>query len=256
MSATAVHVSHFQQAQPAGIPTGKLPFDAGAWRQEWQRAQTRAWFYGPLSSGGAEIHKEASDDARPEPAVAPSMSPAAPAQFAWSLPVSSSEPAAAMAMPKEPEDQPLRPASAWGAAAQPRLSSAFAFASLPPALLTPALPGESSATHPAPRESREVPQTRCAAFRADSAPVARREPATRPAQAMASGVRLHIEQGPDGAVVWLGIDGDAAAIALRAAAICADLRRNLSGTQQGLALVVCNGRAIYSLNAPLRKETS
>jgi hypothetical protein len=79
-------------------------------------------------------------------------------------------------------------------------------------------------------------------------------PAPAP-ESTSSAPRLHIEQGTDGAIVWLGLDGDAAAIAARAAALCAELRRSFPGTQQRLALVVCNGHAIYSSNTTPRKET-
>jgi hypothetical protein len=68
------------------------------------------------------------------------------------------------------------------------------------------------------------------------------EPAREPST---GAMRVHVENGPDGVSVWLGLDGDAAVVAARAAAILVELRR-LSGPAPRLANVVCNGATIYS----------
>jgi hypothetical protein len=67
----------------------------------------------------------------------------------------------------------------------------------------------------------------------------------------AAAMRVHVENGPEGVTVWLGLDGDAAVVAARAAAILLELRR-LSGPAQRLVNVVCNGTTIYTDAAHLR----
>jgi hypothetical protein len=64
---------------------------------------------------------------------------------------------------------------------------------------------------------------------------------------------VHVEQHADGLSVWIGMAGDQQAIAVRAAALLDELRRNLRGPDR-LVQVVCNGTAIYT--APrVHKET-
>lgn len=58
------------------------------------------------------------------------------------------------------------------------------------------------------------------------------------------GPRVHVEDRPEGLAVWVGMDGDAAAVAVRAAAILSELRRGVPGGGP-LALLVCNGRTLY-----------
>lgn len=59
-----------------------------------------------------------------------------------------------------------------------------------------------------------------------------------------SGPRVHLEHRPEGMAVWIGVDGDAAAVAVRAAAILSELRRSVPGGGP-LALLVCNGSTVY-----------
>lgn len=68
--------------------------------------------------------------------------------------------------------------------------------------------------------------------------------------------RIHVEQHEDaGMTVWLGADGDATTVALKAAALLAELQRALPLAGHRLARLVCNGVSVYV--APhLEKETS
>ncbi|MEJ5989607.1 hypothetical protein WG902_06380 [Ramlibacter sp. PS3R-8] len=59
-------------------------------------------------------------------------------------------------------------------------------------------------------------------------------------------LRLHVECADDGLHVWIGADGDAAAVSARAAAILAELRRSEHANLAPLAVVVCNGRTLYA----------
>lgn len=54
-------------------------------------------------------------------------------------------------------------------------------------------------------------------------------------------IRVHVEETPQGLVVWLGVDAEAAAQGTRAAALAGELRRLLANSGQRLAAVICNG---------------
>lgn len=59
------------------------------------------------------------------------------------------------------------------------------------------------------------------------------------------GLRVHVENTSENALrVWLGIDGDATTVAVRAATVLAELRRQLATAGQRLESVVCNGAVI------------
>lgn len=69
-------------------------------------------------------------------------------------------------------------------------------------------------------------------------------------------MRIHAEQhGPAGITVWLGADGDATAVALKAAAVLAELHRELPLAGHRLARLVCNGVPVY-IAPDFVKETS
>jgi hypothetical protein len=59
-------------------------------------------------------------------------------------------------------------------------------------------------------------------------------------------VRLHLEKTAAGEVsVWLGVDGDPATAAARAASVLLELRRQLAPGGQRIQQVVCNGSVIH-----------
>jgi hypothetical protein len=60
-------------------------------------------------------------------------------------------------------------------------------------------------------------------------------------------VRVHVEHGASGLLVWIGVDGDAASAAARSAAILAQLR---GAAALPLAALVCNGTLVYAAAAP------
>lgn len=68
--------------------------------------------------------------------------------------------------------------------------------------------------------------------------------------------RIHVEQNEhEGMTVWLGADGDAAAVALKAVAVLAELQRALPLAGHRLARLVCNGIPVY-IAPDFEKETS
>ena len=62
-------------------------------------------------------------------------------------------------------------------------------------------------------------------------------------------LRIHVESGPQGLCVWLGMTGDAASIARRSGAVLAQLRSDVHAAPLRLARVVCNGRTLYAAGA-------
>jgi hypothetical protein len=75
-------------------------------------------------------------------------------------------------------------------------------------------------------------------------------PELQPTQSLAaakgasSPIRVHIEEGPLGVQLWLGLDGTPAEAAGRASAIAAELRRQCERAGIRLAGVTCNGLAV------------
>lgn len=68
--------------------------------------------------------------------------------------------------------------------------------------------------------------------------------------------RIHVEQHEHaGMTVWLGAEGDATAVALKAAALLAELQRALPLAGHRLARLVCNGVPVY-IAPHFEKETS
>lgn len=125
-----------------------------------------------------------------------------------------------------------------------------------PALLPP--PASGVGTSPA----DPAPPVRWSAAPLATVEAPEAEAPTRPRQ-QGSGAsdphlttRVHVEQHERaGMTVWIGADGDATAVALKAAALLAELQRALPLAGHRLARLVCNGVAVYV--APhLEKETS
>jgi hypothetical protein len=83
---------------------------------------------------------------------------------------------------------------------------------------------------------------RAASITASPAPAASQRPTES-----APPVRVHVEQGASGLLVWIGVDGDAASAAARSAAILAQLR---GAASLPLAALVCNGTLVYAAAAP------
>lgn len=70
-------------------------------------------------------------------------------------------------------------------------------------------------------------------------------PAREPGPPPDPGVRLHVELGPDGTHVWLGVDAHDAQVAVQAAALAAGLIATSATGPHRLAALVCNGTALY-----------
>lgn len=62
-------------------------------------------------------------------------------------------------------------------------------------------------------------------------------------QGESAAIRVHVEQGPAGWQVWIGLDGRAPTT--RTAAVACELRRLLHGSPQRVASIVCNGSTVY-----------
>jgi hypothetical protein len=62
-------------------------------------------------------------------------------------------------------------------------------------------------------------------------------------------LRLHVQQGPVGVQVWLGIPGPAAQAAAATAALVAAVRRHFDGAGVAVDSIVCNGVTVYAAAA-------
>lgn len=182
-----------------------------AWQLEMEKAQTQQWFHGAVPPGAATALQ------------ARFRSGATPQGGTHGAP----QGGAAASVPHAAGGVPM-PALAASAPSHHRF----------PAVLQ-ALQGQGSAavacTAPAWQPGAPV-------VRNEAAPPLRAaplQPQAQPVAGEAPAVRVHVEESAQGLRVWLGIPGEAAAVAARAQAVLAELRRELPG--QRLALVVCNG---------------
>lgn len=202
----------------ADAPPAATGGDRG-WQLAMERAQTRQWFHGALGQG-------------PGPAF---DAPAA-GQPASKVAGTSPERLAPEASPRHARDAATREGGRGSAPA----AAAHNFAATGTPAAT-ALALRSLATTAA------VPAAAMSSDAVDAAPSPRYEPASARIPALQSpGVRVHVEAGPQGLHVWLGVDGDAAAVAARAQAVLAELRRGLGASAPRLALVVCNGETLFA----------
>lgn len=125
-----------------------------------------------------------------------------------------------------------------------------------PQLPVPGLGASPADTVPTLRGSPELHAELEALEAPDAAAPPRPNPKGSLALAPHLTTRIHVEQHEHaGMTVWLGAEGDAAAVALKAAALLAELQRALPLAGHRLARLVCNGVPVYV--APhFEKETS
>lgn len=242
--------------------TQMAPTRAGAgraWQREMERAQAATWFHAglpaaqavPLAQPGAAspLPLEAGE---PRPDRQASQTPPQDSSSWRERPVRDSEaPQAGSA---------IHPPSATRVDADigagPAVATVRGAVTHSPLLGRPFLSFVAGAPVP-PASQCATPicifQPALATVRAPVAAAAARAIAPEPAAPPPSappGPRIHVEEGPAGLQVWLGIDGDEAQVAARAASILAELRRAPAFAGQRLASVVCNGATVYALAAP------
>jgi hypothetical protein len=90
---------------------------------------------------------------------------------------------------------------------------------------------------------------------ASELPEASRPPDHAQAPRPQPAVRVHMQETAQGLSLWLGVDGDAATVAARAAALLPELRRHLETATQRITQVVCNGRPIYRSPGSIEEKT-
>lgn len=236
------------QAGPAGRHAG----DSQGWRREMEKAQSTAWFRGPLQQGEGEPLSGMpwrAPAGRPEAEVGP---------------LAGADPRARerITAPEARDQSCPRPAGESPPLA-PKLHSPFSVAgkdvrSAVPHLVVAGGPQSDGSPEPFADLAPRDPSTWETAFPRDQLlRVAKGEaqaessgPAPAPVRIPdAPGPRVHVEIGPEGLCVWLGLDGDEAAVAARSAALLAELRRAQAPGHR-LASVVCNGRTVYASTIP------
>jgi hypothetical protein len=206
----------------AGVPGAAAGLDRG-WQLEMEKAQTRQWFHGAIGQGA-----DVKGDARPRPPAG--------GELAGNGGGCGAQPPSTQAGSPDGSTLPGGDARAAAQALAP----------------VQALPGSASASSRAAATTsdamawRAALQVRPAAATALQRPVAAAPAeAATPAETKPVDVRLHVEEGPDGLRVWFGLAGDGPAVAARAEALLAQLRRECSAGGQRLALVVCNGETLF-----------
>ena len=201
-----------------------LASHAQEWNREWQRAQARAWLHATPAPHGA-VHGVLAWSGMQQAAaarLAPAFCPCGPTyveQGTWR----SAGTATAATVSNALRSMTPNPASTGAAVdAPPEASDVFA---------PPRIAGSAAGAKPVAPEH---------ALR--NAPLA--AAATRPGEP--APLRLHVEQGADGLHVWIGADGDEAAVCAQAAAVLAELRRAEHLPALRLASLVCNGQTFYT----------
>lgn len=211
---------------PVPVPATSASAAADGWLQELEtQAHALSWFQGALGcrscvAGATPPPAPGQDPIRFEAAIA-------------ALP--SRAPATALALDLLPAVQSVAPASRGPGLPPARTGAA------------PIAPGSLASEPASSWLAPSADATRGAARRAASiagppAPAASQRPTE-----CAPPVRVHVEQGASGLLVWIGVDGDAASAAARSAAILAQLR---GAAAPPLAALVCNGTLVYAAAAP------
>jgi len=196
-----------------------------AWQREMEKAQTQRWFHGasPARSAPADTQRVA-NDLTDTSASTDALRTAAGAQ--------SGTGSAAAAIP-----------SAL-LASLPNANAVRSAAALFPATAPQRAPMPTTA----PNTVRPVARVAASelAERVDAA----QAPANEATDASTPDVRVHVEETPLGLRVWFGIAGEGPAVAARAQALLAELRRDCGAAGQRLALVVCNGETLFDAASP------
>ena len=232
-----LHGAH--RAAESAIPHGSSPFAGGkGWQREMERAQCAAWFHGALGR-----------DARSgEPSVGETQARAQ--EPPWQL--VEGERCARGEDPKQrrPDVRAVVAGDAAddGASAGLPVGAAVLESSVSAGVTRPGAPPIIA---DGPRPVLGLPANRRANSAVHAVPPQRREgswvsnsPTSTP------GVRLHVEQSRDGLRLWLGIDGEEALVAVKAAAVLAELRHGGGLAGHRVASIVCNGATLYALAPP------
>jgi hypothetical protein len=222
-----------QLSIPSGGWDGPVPWPAKSalaaadgWLQELEtQAHALSWFQGALGCRSCVA------GATPTPATGQGPTRVEAASAA----LSSSALATALALDLLPTVQDATRAGSGSGLSPARTGAA------PIAAGTAA--GEPASSWPAPTaDAARGAARRAVSIAASPAPASSQRPSES-----APPVRVHVEQGASGLLVWIGVDGDAASAAARFAAILAQLR---GAAALPLAALVCNGTLVYAAAAP------
>jgi hypothetical protein len=210
---------------PVPVPATSASAAADGWLQELAtQAHAQSWFQDAL--GCRSCVAEAA------PAPAPGQGPSRAEAASAPLP---STPVTALALGLRPAVQNAPPGS-HGPGLPPARTGWAPIAPGSPA-------GDPAPCWPAPTaDAARGGAGRAASITASPAPAASQRPTES-----APPVRVHVEQGASGLLVWIGVAGDAASAAARSTAILAQLR---GAASLPLAALVCNGTLVYAAAAP------
>lgn len=217
---------------------------AVAWGRELEVARRLAWFHGAAGSaaGDPQSMPDPGRDAERPPGEAPLAAGVPLASCAaWASPGAGViGDSGWQAVPGRTALAGVAPSAGVAVATQPSRTLILACTPMEPGHLHGATPPAGVAA-----ESRNgaAPLAMAATGTGAATPAAQSRSA-KPS------LRLHVEDTPQGVVVWLGMDGDAAGSAARAAPLVAELRRLLAASGQRLAGVICNGTPMQDAAPP------
>ncbi|TFY97078.1 hypothetical protein [Ramlibacter humi] len=193
-----------------------------AWQLAMEKAQTRQWFHGAVGHGHAAI---AGGPSAPQANRDVAMPRGGQVMANGDMPVPG--PATSRADGRVAAAVRTTPATALALAKTSSVHRALVL---------------SAATQPA-GSPQPVKQRAVAVDGAPASDTA--SPSAQPAPAPSPDMRVHVEESAGGLRVWVGIAGDAAAVAARAQVLLADLRRQCAETGHRLQKVVCNGEVFF-----------
>lgn len=229
------------------------PGEPQAWRREMEKAQALAWLRNPPAAApSADAAPDPASSRQGGPADEPAIGPAVLAVRG-----AGASPAAAV---RQPSEVRIEAAPAPGDLRAAPVEPAFA------SRIIDAKPHSPSSPEPLTWSvGDEMQQPAVQRFVIDALRARQHDAPTTQAQSTApqqprlsnvwfaeTDLRVHVEHEGTGLAVWLGIDGEDAAIARRAASVLAELRRS----ELQLAKVVCNGRTIHEAarETPVRPD--
>lgn len=199
-----------------------LASHAQEWQRELDRAQARAWFHAAPPASGDAV-PGAMETGQSAHAAAARATP----QLAQSMGVA------------QGANRTSRAGAADAQALSAATTTARRGAGADPAV-GPGAPSKGNAPAAAPCSMR-LPAAAAEGVGETPHATPRRVAARPPAGA---DVRMHVERDGEGVRVWVGLDGDEAAVAARAATLLLHLRRALQAEGQRLLAFTCNGRPV------------
>ena len=116
-------------------------------------------------------------------------------------------------------------------------------------------PLRNSADSSGPTQGSTAPRQAVSTFARPARAVPPSPASARPLAHTPAGVSLHVQQGPAGVQIWLGIPGPAVQAAAASAALVAAVRRHFESAGKAVDSIVCNGVDVYAADPSAAPQT-